>query len=187
MALPEKVIERLGREPVRTPGWSSRLLMFSSTLLFICLFVYIGLVYGYTPYLKTQLKELDGQIQKFGQEISAADQTELIAFYSQMANIKKLLNNHIAASRLFEWLEKQTQTNVFFSKLGLNIQNNQLSLAGVAKSAEDIAEQLQVFQSQPEVELVSVNNISVGASGLWQFDLSVKLSRDFLKQEVSAK
>ncbi len=187
MALPEKIIERLGREPVRTPGWSSRLLMFSSTILLIGLFVYVGLVYGYTPYLKTQLKDLDSQIQKFSQEIPTADQAELIAFYSQMANIKTLLNNHIATSRVFEWLEKQTQTNVFFSRFSLNIQGNQLSLAGVAKSTEDIAEEMRVFQTQPEVEQVSVNNMSIGTAGFWQFDLSLTLNPSFLKQQVSTK
>lgn len=187
MALPEKVVERLGREPVRTPGWSGRLLMFSSTILLITLFAYFGLVYGYQPYLRAEVRKLNDQIQKFSQEVPASDQARLVEFYSQIANIKTLLDRHVTASLLFEWLEKFTHPNVYFSDLGLSAANNQLLLNGTAKSAKDVAEQLKIFQEQPAVKQVATGNVSVSATGLWQFDLIITVDSAFLKQAVPSE
>ena len=58
MALPQKVLEQLGREPPKTPGWAGQFLMFSSTIFFVSLVVYIGLVFGYRPYITSEVKKL---------------------------------------------------------------------------------------------------------------------------------
>jgi len=55
MPLPDKVIEQLGREPPKTPGWSFGIVMFSGTILFIAVFIYFGLTLGYEPYLQLQI------------------------------------------------------------------------------------------------------------------------------------
>lgn len=177
MPLPQKVIEALSRESAQTPGWSGQLLMFSGTLFAIALFVYLGIIFGYRPYLNSEARKLNSQIQAFSQKIPISDQENIIRFYSQLVNVQSLLKNHVAVSPLFGWLEKNTQANVYLTRLSVNVPGRQAAVSGVAKTMEDVAEQLAVFERAPEVDQVNVGNISLGATGAWQFDAAL-LFRD---------
>lgn len=120
MPLPEKVIEQLGREPPRTPGWSGQLLIFSSTVLFISVFIYFGLTFGYQTYLKSQVQKIKDQVQAFSQQIPADEQAKIASFYSQLTNLKSLLANHVFSSQIFGWLEKNTQANIYWNRFSLD-------------------------------------------------------------------
>lgn len=180
MPLPEKVVEQLTRETPKTPGWAGQLLMFSTTIFFLSIFAYTGMKFGYLPYLDSQLKKLDSEIQSFSRKIPAEEQARLIGLYSQLTNLSHLLKNHNSLSRFFDWLERSTEINVYFSKLSLNASNNQVSLGGVAKNIDDFVAQLQIFQKEPNVERVSFSNLSVDPGGFWRFDLNLFLKPDFL-------
>lgn len=181
MALPQKVIEQLGRAPVKTPGWSGQLLMFSSTLFFISLVVYLGLIFGYRPYLNSQVKRLNDKIQSLSQQIPLEDQKKIINFYAQLVNLRTVLNGHIFTTPIFGWLEKNTHSNVYYTRLGLNAQNRQVTIAGLAKSVWDIAEQLKIFDDDPGVSQLNFGNSSIGPGGLWQFNLVLTLTPEMFK------
>lgn len=183
MPLPQKVIEQLSREPPRTPGWSSDLLIFSSTIFLISLFIYFGLVYGYRNYLNSEVKTLHDQIQTFGQQVSLEEQTKIINFYSQITNIKSLLLNHIFSSQLLSWLESNTQTNVYWSKFNLDTAGNKLSLIGQARSMNDVVQQLAIFESKSEPKKADVRNVTY-LNGLWQFDVALIFDPSFLRGAV---
>ena len=186
MALPEQIVERLSHEPVRTPGWSSRLLMFSGTIFFISLALYIGIVFGYKPYLEKEVANLDGQIKSFGQKIPPEEQSRLVSFYSQISNIQGVFRGHVASSKFFEWLEKNTETNIYYTRMNLLSFSGQVSLAGVSKTVEDFSKQLVVFQNSPLVQRVAVNSFSnVPANNMWQFDMTLYLTNGALSQSAS--
>ena len=181
MALPQKVIEQLGRAPVKTPGWSGQLLMFSSTLFFISLVVYLGLIFGYRPYLNSQVKRLDDRIQSLSQQIPLEDQKKIINFYAQLVNLRAVLNGHIFTTPIFGWLEKNTHSNIYYTRIGLNTQNRQVTLAGFAKSVNDLAEQLKIFDDDPGVVQLNFGNSSIGQGGFWQFSLVLTLTPEMFK------
>ena len=181
MALPQKVIEQLGRAPVKTPGWSGQLLMFSSTLFFISLAVYLGLIFGYRPYLNSQVKRLDDKIQSLSREIPLEDQKKIINFYAQLVNLRTVLNGHIFTTPVFGWLEENTHLNVYYTRLGLNTQNRQVTLAGLAKSVEDLIAQLKIFDDDPSVAQWNFGNSSIGQGGFWQFSLVLTLAPEMFK------
>jgi len=182
MPLPQAVIEQLRKPSIKTPGWSSGLLMFSGALLVIALVVYFGLILGYQPYLNAQDKNLNDQIQKFSQQIPASDQEKLIVFYSQLVNLKKLLQQHIFTSPLFEWLEKNTLPTIYYTKFSLDTNNHRLNLSGSAKTVEDFAKQVLFFNNQPEVQSISFNNITSGQNKIWQFDLIVTFKESIFQK-----
>ncbi|HUZ93047.1 MAG TPA: hypothetical protein VNG29_03580 [Candidatus Paceibacterota bacterium] len=179
MPLPQKVIEQLGREPVKTPGWSGQLLMFSSTVLFIALIVYFGLAYGYEPYLNSQTQNIQKQLQSFSDKVPVAEQTALVNFYSQIANLQTILKTHVSGSPLFDWLEKNTETNVYLTKLNANVTSRQIAIGGVAKTLDDINQQLVDLGSQTDAVQSFVVNDITDANGKWQFDVTLTLTRSF--------
>lgn len=179
MALPPTVVDRLTREPVSTPGWSSRLLLFSCTLLLLMLFLYVGLEFGYLPKLGADQSKLDSAIAAASNGIPPADQVRLASFYSQLANVKTLLGIHTTASSLFPWLQGAMLPNVYLARVSFVAMNQQLLINGVARSVRDVADQLSLFEAQPSIDRVIVNNVSIDATGLWRFDIVLQFGQNF--------
>jgi Tfp pilus assembly protein PilN len=176
MALPPSALEQLSRRRDRSPGWFSQMLLFSGSIFAISIVVYAGLVFGYKPYINRQVAALDGQIQRFSQEIPDVDQDKIISFYSQLINLRTLLDEHVLLSPFFTWLEEHTIVGAYYTKFSLNTLTRQMSLGGVARTLEDVASQLAALQDAPGVQSVTFNNVSVDARGSWQFDFTVSLA-----------
>ena len=179
MPLPQKVIEQIGREPPRTPGWSGHLLMFSSTVFFVVLFIYMGLAFGYTPYLNSLFKKIEDRKAAIVQEIPVEKQEQLVTFYSQLANLQTVLAQHIVTSPLFTWLEKNTHQYVYFTELSLNPAAHQLVLSGVGVGLDDINQELVLLRDLPEVSKIDVKSISFD-NGIWAFDATLFLHPTYL-------
>ncbi len=188
MALPEQSVERLGREPVQTPGWSSQILMFSVTVFFIGLAVYFGLVLGYKPYLENQVAALDKQIETFNVQIPQEEQAKLVSFYSQVINLQNILDKHPLSSKILSWLERNTSSNVYYSKMTMTafpgtMNEIQLNLSGFAKSPDDFSKQIVTFQKDPFVRRFIINNFSSPAGGAqWRFETTLFMSGDVTSQ-----
>ncbi len=144
MPLPEKVIEQLGQESPKTQGWALGALFFSAGILFLTVAVYFGLTLGYEPYLQSQLTSVKNEVSALGNSISASDQSQLINFYSQIANLQALLQQHVFSSRFFSWLEQNTEANVYYRSLVLT-QGDQVALSGVATNEAYVNQQIAIF------------------------------------------
>jgi hypothetical protein len=180
MALPPSAIEQLSRDPLRTPGWSGRLLMFSVTLLFISIAGYTGLTFGYEPYLSNRIQEAKSEMDQLSRKASAEEQEKILSYYSQLVNVKNLIDGHTYPTLLFKWMETATHPNVYFNKFDFNAKNRTVSLLGTAKNVRDVTEQIEIFEKRPEVAQVSFSNVSVLGTGGWQFDASVVLKEGVL-------
>lgn len=180
MALPTQEIERLTRGKSAEQGSYKQLLLLAGSLFAISLIIYLGLSYGYEPYLNGQKDDLDMQIQEFSKKIPQEDQTKLVSFYSQLANVKTLLGKHPMTSKAFDWLERNTQANTYFTKLTFNVPTSQLTLLGNSRSPQDAAEQAAIFESQPEVLRLNLNNLAVSPGGGWQFNMTIFMDSKFL-------
>ncbi len=160
MPLPEKVIEQLGRESsTQTQGWAVGALLFSGGMLFLALIIYFGLTLGYQPYIQSQLSGITDKVNALDQSISPSDQTQLINFYSQIANLQSLLKNHTLTSQFFSWLETNTEANVYYQAFTLTT-GNQVTITGMAKTEADVNEQIAIFENSPEVSSVTVTSVS---------------------------
>ncbi|HUC02153.1 MAG TPA: PilN domain-containing protein [Candidatus Paceibacterota bacterium] len=175
MPLPEKVIEQLGREPSSgTTGFAPGALLFSGGLLFFAIIIYCGLAFGYEPYLQSQLTATQNKVSALNQSISPTDQTQLINFYSQIANLQTLLQSHVLSSQLFSWLEQNTEANVYYRSFSLQ-SGNQVVLVGTAASEADVNQQIAIFENSPEVSSVDVTGVNapeLGQTG-WSFNITL--------------
>ncbi len=171
MALPQQVIDRLTREAPDTPGWSWGLITFSGGILLITLVIYFGLRFGYEPYLDSQIAQTKAQVATLAKSISPDDQARFTAFYSEVANVKTALGNHVAFSRFLSWLEKNTEANVSYSHMVFS-SGNQVVLSGSAKTEADVNQQVALFEAAPEVKAVNLSSVALSATtGAWQFEL----------------
>ena len=181
MALPQKIVEQLGRPPARTPGWSGQLLMFSGTLFFISLLIFFGIRFGYSRYLSAEVKALDKKINELVQQVPEEDQAGIINFFSQIANVKTLLGNHVVGSGILRWLEENTHPNIYFTSFSFNAQSRNIILPGIAKNFTDIVEQLQIFSAAVgEIEKVNFSNALLQGNQ-WQFSMTLILTPEFVQ------
>ncbi len=169
MPLPQKVVDRLTQGSVTTPGLAGQLLLFSGTLFLIGLFVYGGIVFGYRPYFERQRKSLNDKIQAFVQEIPATEQDKIISFYSQLENIRNLLDRRVSLSAFFAWLERVTQQNVYFRQLSIDVPSGKVNFVGVAKNLTDVEEQLAIFERIPEIQSAAMDRASFTNDKTWEF------------------
>ncbi len=172
MALPPQAIERLTQEGAHAPGWSGRMLMFSSVLFVLSLATWLGLSFGYNKTLEAEINRNEAKIKSMGQADEAM-QDNILRMYSQIVNIDHLLQNHSYASTLFSYVEKNTHPNVYLRNLSYSSLNNQISLVGVATSPKYVAEQMSIYKDDVSTKSVKLNSTrSEGAVG-WSFDAIV--------------
>lgn len=173
MALPQKAIEQLSRDPVRTPGWSSRLLMFTSAVFFLSVAIGLGVRFGYIPILQKQLVAVKKEIADFETRTPLAEQEKIITFYSQIENLKNLIRTQNLASAFFPWLESKTHTSVSFKSLRLDPVKKEAQLQGNARSLRDVAEQLAAIEYVPEVQSIQFGSASFSEKDFWSFGVTI--------------
>lgn len=154
--MPNNISEKLGPERVAV-GWPWRLVLFSLLVLVTVIVVYLGLELGYKIYLNSQIKNKDEAIQRLSQSISQEEQKRFIDFYSQLANLQRLLDDHVFISKVSPFLEANTNRLVYYDFVDLRLKERRLDLGGVAQSYGVFAQQLEAFNRAPEVERLAVN------------------------------
>ncbi|MFH1759081.1 MAG: hypothetical protein ABH822_00790 [Patescibacteria group bacterium] len=161
-------------------GWPWRLFLFSLLLLATAVVLYFGLEVGYKVYLDRQIAATDTVITNLTESISQDEQEQFIAFYSQLANLQGLLDDHIITSTIFPFLERSTNKLVYFTFLDFRFKERKLSLEGIAQSYEIFSQQLEAFTRAPEVERLVVNE-SQSDKGQVKFRLFLTLKEELFK------
>jgi len=180
MALPAQALEKLAYSPEKTTGTYSRLIMISASLLVLAVFLWVGIAYGYKPYLTSQLDGVNEKINAFAEQIPADKQEQIAILYSQLVNLKQVLGNHSAASPLFGWLEKNTLPGVYFVKAAVNVSGSEVVLQGAARGLDDINSELALLGKAPEVKRLTIGTIGNTVQG-WQFSVTLSLDPSVFK------
>jgi len=180
MPLPQQVIDRLTHDTPKTPGWSGGVIVFSVVLLVIMLGIYFGITLGYEPYVNNQISAANTQINSVALSVSTADQSNILSFYSEIANVRSAITNHVLFSDFLKWLEGHTEANVYFSRLTFS-SGNQISLSGNAASEADVNQQLAIFESAPEVTKVTISSVALAqGNNTWQFSAVLTMNQSLV-------
>jgi len=147
----EEQLKKAEHLPTKLP-W--RIFTFSFIIFIGLLATYAGIEFGYKPYLNSRIKSLDQKIAALTQSISEEQQNNLINFYSQLVNLKDLINSHIVTSNLLELLEKNTYPEVHYTGLTLEIKGKEVKLEGLSPNYEFLIKEMELLRKLPEVERI---------------------------------
>jgi hypothetical protein len=154
-------------EPEKLPvGWPWRLFLFSLVIFALVIFVYLGIIWGYQPYLQSQKESLDKKINEIGGAISETDRENFINFFSQLINIQTLLNTHIKGSNIYSFLEKNTNKGIYYETADLSTSEHSLKLTGSARSYDNLVQQLVAFEQAPEIERTILEQSQTAEKGI---------------------
>ncbi|MDP3052933.1 MAG: hypothetical protein Q8N22_03220 [bacterium] len=161
-------------------GWPWRLLLFSIVLLVLFLFIYFGILWGYQPYLNSQKQSLDKKINQIGGTISETDRTNFVNFYSQLVNLQSLLGSHVKGSNIYNFLEANTNDGVYYDGAELSVADHLIRLDGVAKTYDNLFQQLSVFEQAPNVSRVILGQAQAADKGI-RFSFQIIFKPELLK------
>ena len=166
--------------PEKLPvGWPWKMFLFSIILFGLVLFIYFGIILGYQPFLKAEQQSLDKKINEIGGQISQEDRENFIGFYSQLVNLQTLLNNHIKGSNIYNFLEKNTNQGVYYESADLSATDHNLRLTGVARSYDNLVQQLFAFEQLPEINKVILEDSQAADKGI-RFSLQIIFKPELL-------
>ncbi len=167
-------------ESERLPvGWPWRFFMVSFVIFLASILVYLGLAFGYEPFLDSQIQKVEDEINARAASVSKENQDKFIQVYSQMINIKSLLDAHIFPSSVLTLLEQKTHPRVYFIGANLKSAERELELDGSAANFSALAEQLEIFAQTKEIERYTLSQSQL-TGDMVQFKVALKLSRNVL-------
>jgi hypothetical protein len=167
---------------IDSAGLPWRILLFSGIVFGLSLFVYFGFRFGYESYLNSRSEKLDQKIEALASEISQEDQQNLITFYSQLVNLRTVLEKHQFIVKSFDFLEKYTLPTVYYSDAKVMGGDRVIKLSGGAKTMDNFIEQLAVFDGAPEFqEKVIVEDVQFSGQNVG-FSIVLHMSADALKK-----
>jgi hypothetical protein len=165
-------LEQELKKPERLPvGWPWRLLVFVVIIFGVTVATYLGMTLGYKPYLDSQIKTLDAKITNLNQAVDEEQQKNLVGLYSQLVNIQSLLNSHPVASKFFDFLEKNTHQQIYYTALNLSLTEKSAKLEGIAVNYIILAQQLELFRKIPEIEKVFLDDSRLTEEGSIRFSI----------------
>lgn len=133
-----------------------------------------------------KLAQLEQSISQLNADISAVrdQQQELLLFEKKLASISDLLDQHVYTSKIFEFLEKNTLPNVWYSSY-ISTSDGQVALNANARDLETAARQIAHFETLDQIQKLSANSFQakISDAGYTEgvtFDLQIIFALDFL-------
>lgn len=159
--------------PARVPYrlFSVALVIFTSLIA-----LYGGLRLGYRPFLEREIEGNVNQIRDIEGRLLESERKNFQGLYSQLFNVKRILKNHRAASRIFPALEGLTRKDVSYTSLALSTDERTAVVEGVAASHASLASQLLAFeQARETVEKVGIDSARATDRGVsFQIKLTIR-------------
>lgn len=160
-------------------GLPWRLMIFAIVLFAFSVFVYFGTHYGYAAFLDQQSTDVTAKLEGLAKKVSQTDEENFVGFYSQIVNLKTVLDKHAFPSNVFKFLESKVTADVYFVNGSYSGDNRSVDLRGSAKTFDALASQIAVFEKSTEVTKVSFKDVNISDTGV-TFEIILTLSPDFL-------
>ncbi len=136
-----------------------------------------GLIF-YKQYLTKQKEIIAQEIKKKEKEFNQADIQEWARTAEAIDLAKQILANHRYISNVFAFIQKNTLPDVRYSKFSFDAEKKAITLGAEAKSYAAMAQQRQVFISNPAIISAAVGDFNLDKIGkvLFLVDLIVNPS-----------
>lgn len=150
-------LEELLSSEIIEGGWPWKLFLTALTMSAAVILSYIGIVLGYTPYLGSQIRSVNKQMSDLERSLPIEEQQQFLKFYSQIVNMKGLLDTHTSAEKFLAFLEKNTNRRTTYENLRFDVARRELFIDGVTDSYTTLGQTLQAFEVASEVEKYAVS------------------------------
>ncbi|HUY69752.1 MAG TPA: hypothetical protein VMU70_01925 [Candidatus Tyrphobacter sp.] len=180
--VPSGINARLLEEKIPI-GWPWRFLTATVVIFAAALISYLGLKFGYEPYLSGNLKTTNDQVTALGSELSSQEnQKNFLNFYSKLNNVQRLLGTHVSSVSGLSFMESLTNPQVILTSLKITVPQDEIDVSGNASSYAVLASQLQAYEDNSEISQVVLGGSQTNGN-LVQFNLKLLVKTEVFKDQ----
>ncbi len=159
-----------------TPKLKIKAPLWAMILLGLCLILLAALLASYI-YFKKESEKLIEDLKITPaeniliQEIKGKSQ-ELSLYQKKIDDFGTLISERKKAVKIFEFFERTTHPDVWFSNFNFDSQKNMVRVSGQAKSFVVLEQQLKIFKKEEVIKDVNLSEVSIGEEGGVNFSLA---------------
>ena len=173
-------IEIIPKTIGKIPGERKKLFYFS-IFLFITLLISYFILTSLEKKSENTLSNLEEALVKGKTPEMSSLEEEILNDQKKIKDLSPLLEKHLFPSKIFEFFERNVHPQVFFSEINLNTLNSTASLSGECDSFLTLGQQLAIFEKEPLIEKVNINEVSITKTGEIEFSLDFSFNPKIFK------
>ncbi len=150
--------------------------------LLLVILIYFGLA-GYKNNLIEEKGNLEERIVELNNQRDLGMEANFIELKTGIEDLRKVLENRLYSSKLFELLEEITLPRVQFTGLEADLFQAKLSLKAEAADYPTLAKQVVIFEQDSRIKKVDLSEVGLETSGRVASNLRIELNPDFLWSE----
>jgi len=174
------MIEIIPRKAAELPLWLKILFY-----ILIALFLVIVLSYFIFGHFQnkslTALQNLEEEILKEKTPQKIALEKEILNYQKKINNFTLMLDHHLLSSKFFNFLEKTSHPQIWFSKINLSLGETLAIVSGRAETFPVLGQQLQIFKKEALIKSATLSEISLGEKGEIEFTFTLSFDPNFFK------
>lgn len=174
------MVEIIPKPTEKMPAWQNILFYLSFIFLLVTVFAYF-LLGVYLKKDKVALENLKEALRKEKTAEEIALEEEISTYQKKIGDFAKLANQHLFSSKSFEFIEKNTHPQVWFSRVEFHPETREMKLTGETENFVTLAQQIQIFRNNSTVKNFYLTNIEIGKEGKVNFNLNLNLDPDLFK------
>jgi len=149
---------------------------FSCAILIVIIFGYLAL--EVKVYIQNQgIDEINKRMVGYSLYQQRIDENSIIDYKKKIDDFSLIIKNHKVSSNVFNFIEENTMSNVWFSNFDMSQSTYEIKLSGEAENIETLSDQIQTFENNKDnVKNINVLNSRVDANGKIRFLLSISLN-----------
>lgn len=120
--------------------------------------LFLGLNFGYVPFLDSQISDIDNNLNQLSSSFNEKEVQRVFTFYSQIYNINDILKIRYDAPKIFKELEAQTIKNVYYTNFNFDIDAKRMTIEGIAPSYEALAQQMELLKNISGIDNVQLDS-----------------------------
>lgn len=168
--------------PVKMGNSRTSLFMVVSIFIFVVSLALAGGVFGGQKYLSTQLEKDKADFAKAQEAFDVLTIETLVKLDKRIESAKKILNNHIAVSPIFDYLESKTLRNARFKSVDFSFSKDnvvELDMKGEAKNFSAVALQSDVFAENKDFKNPMISDLGLALGGNVTFSFKTQVEPGF--------
>lgn len=150
--------------------------------LLLVILIYFGLA-GYKSNLIEERGNLEERLVQLTNQRDLEIEANFMELKTGIEDLRKVLENRLYSSKIFELLEEITLPQVQFTDLDADLSQAKLILKAEAVDYLTLAKQVVVFEQDLRIKKVDLSEVGLETSGRVASDLRVELDPDFLRSE----
>ena len=149
---------------------------FSCAILIVIIFGYLAL--EVKVYIQNQgIDEINKRMVGYSLYQQRIDENSIIDYKKKIDDFSLIIKNHKVSSNVFNFIEENTMSNVWFYNFDMSQSTYEIKLSGEAENIETLSDQIQTFENNKDnVKNINVLNSRVDANGKIRFLLSISLN-----------